>query len=135
MTKALVERLRSPAISEGLMRNWDMIRGMIAGGDTSSYPRHIFEAIIEVCDEERKEAADRIEKLEAALDAARHESAVHASRADEFLKLLTGILSLMPPPPVAHKGTVAIFKDPDPERTLRLMQDAVRRARAALNGE
>lgn len=67
----LVERLREyndPAhIEDFYMKKWDMMRKYIADGGTGSYPRDCFESFIACWVEDAKEAADRIERLEAAL--------------------------------------------------------------------
>jgi hypothetical protein len=67
----LVERLRKPSDDEETMRVWDGIRATLLDGVMGTLPRDMFESILGVIDEEREEAADRIEELERLLAAHR----------------------------------------------------------------
>lgn len=64
---ALVTRLRVPSDTEEVMKSWDTLRAYLLDGGRGSLARDIFESILSHIDEEREEAADRIETLEAAL--------------------------------------------------------------------
>ena len=59
----LIARLRSPILNEDRMKRWDHARFLIESGHKSSLPRDIFEADLDLLDEDRKEAAEIIEKF------------------------------------------------------------------------
>lgn len=63
--KELVERLKTPRHSEGLMQHWDRWRKMHKDGFSGSATRDEFEALIDHIDEERAEAASLIEARDA----------------------------------------------------------------------
>jgi hypothetical protein len=65
----LIERLRVPSDSEETMKAWDGLRAYLLEGGKGSLARDIFESILSNIDEERAEAATRIEELERALQA------------------------------------------------------------------
>lgn len=65
----LVKRLRTSSDSEETMNVWDGIRASLLDGIMGTLPRDMFENILGGIDEERKEAADRIEELERLLAA------------------------------------------------------------------
>ena len=72
MTDDLVKRLRDNVAdildwNGKVMTAWDTVRAMIAKGDKGSLPRDIMESYLSGYAEDINEAADRIEKLEAAL--------------------------------------------------------------------
>lgn len=69
----LVARLCGPILTEETMRAWDKVRLLIAQGNTGSHPRDVFELTLDGWDEERREAADAIRSLWAALDACQEE--------------------------------------------------------------
>lgn len=76
-TPTLVERLRIPSDSEATMKAWDGLRAYLLAGGRGSLARDIFEAILSSIDEEREEAAARIEVLERALQAKSSTSLAH----------------------------------------------------------
>lgn len=64
---SLVDRLRVPSDNEDTTKRWDGLRAYLLEGGRGSLARDIFESILSAIDEEREEAAKRIEELEAAL--------------------------------------------------------------------
>jgi hypothetical protein len=67
MGSDIVQRLRVQSNTEEVMKSWDTLRAYLLDGGRGSLARDIFESILSHIDEEREEAADRIEALEAAL--------------------------------------------------------------------
>ena len=70
-----------------------------------------------------------------------HETAVYwkqqhdlrAAQLDHFVKIFSNIMLCMPAPPVKiEDGRMMQFVDPDPARTLRLLQRSIEEARAAV---
>lgn len=72
--------LRRPFLNEYTTEQWDAWRSYIHKGGTASWPRDAFEALLDGIDEERREAADAIERLE-------------AERADMLAALRMGLLA------------------------------------------
>lgn len=138
MDKTLVERLREPSISEGLMKTWDWIRRMIAEGDKSSYPRDIFESVIDGFDEERREAAARIEKLErenqAAIEAA-FASNARIEKLEAALRPFADVADLLDAETEGISDTDELDLYLYDYLAMRYEAADFRTARAALNGE
>lgn len=67
----LIERLRVPSNSEGVMAAWDNWRKYIKEGGGSSWPRDAFENLLSCIDEEREEAAEALSRLARDVEEAR----------------------------------------------------------------
>lgn len=73
MTDDLKARLREPVLCETTMQGWDSLRRSLEAGrhKGSSHPRDWLEALLSCVDEDHREAADAIERLERERDEAR----------------------------------------------------------------
>ncbi len=59
-----------------------------------------------------------------------------AAQNEHLVKILSNITLCMPPPPVKlDDGRTMQFVDPDPARTLKLLQRSIEQARSAVNPE